>query len=393
MKEYYKELNIQKKCIPVIRISDQGRDYNRYFDIICEMITNVQKKISELLKTDSKVLLCPLECITLHYIMEIIEMKSRSSINIIDIYDIIDSYSNSFTIDCKGHDLCLCKKHFCKTYQTKTNKTDKLKLYLKNHFDKINDIKTTMDAFHSKHPNINWLVNQSVKYNGNSSFGINNRFTFIGYDDECAVICYVKPQFNSLNYNEILINSIFDTHFMHNISPDTDNYIRFNGKKIITCVFTLDQTEPYYIEWQDSELNNIIANKNDIIVQQIKDTIIKKYKQETNTIHYFYTYWRTHCPEKDKTPLNFIAFLKDKLQEQDKLQKLQRPVYINDFFNRIEFEINNCKGNKKKELLLQEYEDATYFSEKLNDMLEVSVKRYFGMNIDEDDDEDDDELV
>jgi hypothetical protein len=139
-------------------------------------------------------------------------------------------------------------------------------------------------------------------------------------------------------------------------------------------------------------MNNTIVNKKDIIVNQIQDGMLEKYKQETNGIYYFYTYWRTHCPEKDKTPLNFMAFLQEKLKEYESktLQKknISIPSYIYDFFKQIEFELNICKSNKKKETLLQEYDDKCHFSEQLNKVLDVSVKRYLGISIDEDDNDD-----
>jgi hypothetical protein len=385
MKEYYQLLHNKKNnYIPIIKLSDKGRDYDKYFNIIGETITYVQSKISELLKTHTQITLCPLECVILHYITEIVDKKIDSSISIIDVYDIIDIYSNSFSSECIGHDECLCKKHFCTVKHTHTNKIDKMKLYLKYHFEKIDKIKITMDVFQQKYPNISWLVKQPVKYNGNSSFKIKASFNLIGYDDDNVIICYVKPQFNSLNYNEILITSIFDTHLIHNIDASSENYVRFSGKKVITCILTLDRTEPYYIEWYDCEMINIITDKREKIVEQIQDGILKKYKQETNTIFYFYSYWRTHCPEKDRTPLNFMAFLKEKLKENSK----NLPGYIEQFFNKIEFELNMLKSSKKKESLLQHYDDKLYFSEKLNEVLEVSVKRYLGISIDDDDDED-----
>jgi hypothetical protein len=46
------------------------------------------------------------------------------------------------------------------------------------------------------------------------------------------------------------------------------------------------------------------------------------------------------------------------------------------------------KSSKKKESLLQDYDDKLYFSEKLNEVLEYSVKRYLGMSIDEEDSDD-----
>lgn len=385
MKLYYKSLqNNTKKNIPIVRLSEKGQDYNEYYKIIFETITNVQSKISDVLKTHVQIILCPLECVILHYITQIVRRKMESSISIIDLYNIVDIYSNSFSNECFGHENCLCKKHFCIVKQTHTNKTDKMKLYLKHHFEKIDDIKTTMDIFQKKYPNINWLLQYPVEYNGNSSFKTKTVFNLIGYDNENVFICYVKPQFNSLNYNEILINSIFDTHLLENLDTNNERYIKFTDKKVITCILTLDRTEPYFIEWYDSDMKNIITEKKDVIIKQILDGILEKYKQDTNTIFYFYSYWRTHCPEKDSTPLNFMAFLKEKLNKDTK----SFPGYVEQFFNQIEFELNIHKGNKKKESLLQTYDDKCYFSEKLNNVLEISVKRYLGMSIDEEDSDD-----
>jgi hypothetical protein len=139
-------------------------------------------------------------------------------------------------------------------------------------------------------------------------------------------------------------------------------------------------------------MRNIITDKREKIVEQIQNGILEKYKQETNTIFYFYSYWRTNCQEKDRTPLNFMAFLKEKLNEEKaKFQKEKNkllPGYIEQFFNKIEFELNMLKSSKKKESLLQDYDDKLYFSEKLNEVLEYSVKRYLGMSIDEEDSDD-----
>ena len=395
MNEYFKLLHekpkddIPKNYIPILKVSDKGRDYLSYFDIIYYTILHVQSKMSNLLRENTQITLCPLECIILHYMIEIVERKIHSSISIIDVYDIVDIYSNSFSNECIGHETCLCKTQFCKVNQISTAKVDKTKLFLKHHFEQITKIKTAIDILYSTYPNISWLVSHPCKYNGNGSFDITNIFKFIGYDNETVVICYVKPQFNSLNYNETLLHSILDTHFIHNTLPGTNNYERFTGKKAITCILTLDREEPYYIEWKDSEMNNIIITKKDIIVKQIQDGILEKYKQETNGIYYFYTYWRTHCPEKDKTPLNFMAFLQEKLEKlKDEKTKISTPSYIYDFFKQIEFELNICKSNKKKELILQTYDDKCHFSAKLHEVLETSVKRYLGMSIDEEDSDD-----
>jgi len=392
IKGYYTLLQKCEKEIPIIRISNKGSDYIKYFNAIFELANHLKIKIKNLLKTNEQLILCPLECIILNYMIQIVHEKEKSNINIIDIYDIFDLYNNSFENDkIIGHDNCLCKKHFNKanTIAVKNKKIDNIKLYLLKHFEKINDIKNIMSLFHKKYPQINWLMNHTIHYNGNNNFKIGKNFNLIGYDENIVIIAYIKPQFNSLNYNEILVNSIFDTYLINNVKQYdkegkiTEKYKKFNGKKIITCVFTLDRNEPYYIEW-----HNAIKNNYEIIKNRIYFNIIEKYKLETSNLFYFYKYWRLFCPENEKNPSDFIRFLKERYDEIKKMLPTEFPKYVDEFFSEIEFEIQRSKGKTNKELILKNYDNNEYYSEKLEEKLNISVKRYLGIKIDDDSDDD-----
>ena len=391
MKGYYKLLEAEKE-IPILKISDKGRDYKNYFHSINDIIKSLQTKIEHLLN-NRQIFLCPLECILLNYMIEIVDQKKYSNINIIDIYDIIDIYSSSFDVNDIGHDKCLCKEKFNITKEkiNKNKKIDNMKLYILKHFEKIQDIKNIMSLFYEKYPQINWLLNHTLKFNGNDTFKVSKKFKVIGYDDNNVIICYIKPQFNSLNYNDILMDSIFDTYLMRNIKKYeikqdgnqvvSENYKRFSNKKIVICVFTLDRKEPYYIDWFD-----IIQTNTEIITNSIYSSIMEKYLLENSRIFYFYSYWRKFCPDNENTSSsNFIRFLKDKIQEVK--GQTQIPCYIDDFFSHIEFEIKKCKGKNNKELILNNYDDKEYFYVQLKQILDISVRRYLGMHIEEDDEE------
>ena len=394
MKGYYTLLQCEWE-IPIIKIANKGYDYIKYFNGIFEIINHLKLKIKNLLKKSEKIILCPLECIILNYMIQIVHQKKNSDINIVDIYDIFDLYNNSFNNDnINGHDNCLCKKHFNKLHmpEIKNKKIEDMKLYLFKHFEKIDDIKNIMSVFHKKYPKINWLMNHTLDYNGNDNFKIGKKFNLIGYDENSVIIAYIKPQFNSLNYNEILVNSIFDTHLINNVKKYdkegkiTEKYERFNGKTVVTCIFTLDRVEPYYIDWQDSIKNNI-----DIIKNRIYFNIFEKYKLESSNLYYFYNYWRMFCPDNEKNPSDFIRFLKEKLDESNKgILPSILPKYIYDFFSQIEFEIEFSKGKKNKENILKNYDDSDYFKEELEKKLDISIKRFLEIKIeDEDEDEDD----
>lgn len=383
MKGYYALLKIEKE-IPIIKISDKGRDYIKYYNIIYEFIKKIQEKIKLLLKKNEQIVLCPLECIMLNFMIQIIDQKQYSDINIIEIYDIIDIYNNSFNENDTGHDKCLCKQHFNKLAEERHNKKiDYMKLYLGKHFEKIKDVKNIMSLFYKQYPTINWLMNYPVTYEGNNSFSISRRFPLIGYDKSNVIICYIKPQFNSLNYNEIIMDSIFDTHLVKNVKKYkeenvlSENYNKLYGKKVITCIFTLDRNEPYYIDW-----SNYIEDNKEIINTMICSYMIEKYNSETTSIFYFYSYWRKYCPDNKQKPADFIRYLKEKITDLE-------IEYLDEFFSYIEFEIENCKGKSKKEQILKNYDDKEYFYTKLEHKLINSIKQYLRIPIEDDDDDED----
>lgn len=385
LKGYYTLLQEDcDKVIPIIKISNKGNDYIKYFNAIVEIIKDLKDKIKKLVKLNEQLILCPLECIILNFMIQIIHQKKSSNINIIELYDIIDLYNNSFNNNINGHDKCICLKHFNKStiLYIKNKKIENMKLYLFKHFEKINDIKNIMFLFHQKYPKMNWLMNHCVYYEGNDNFVTSKKFNLIGYDENNVIIAYVKPQFNLLNYNEILVNSIFDTYLINNVkkykkkNEIDENHIKFYGKKVITCIFTIDRNEPYYIDWQD-----LIKNNSDVIKDRICFNIIEKYKLESSNLFYFYSYWRKFCPENEKKPSDFIRFFKE-MKKQISFGTL--PKYIDEFISQIDFEIEMSKGKKNKEQILINYENSDYFIEKLEKKLEINVKRYLVIKINED---------
>ena len=379
--ENWREYNsyINKNELSVVKLSDKGSDYKKYFTIIHENMKNVRDKIQNIFRNIP--VLCPFECVILHYMLQIRQNGKYADTTINDIYNIVDVYNHSFDVSTVGHDNCLCKKHFNNTIDYTSQNIDRMKDYLKNHFDKVKDIKNTLKIFHEKYPKISWLINQPVSYNGhNDNYKLwKEKFQLIGYDDENVIIGYVKPQFNQLNYNEVLMSSIFDTYLVSNSKKDQENYKRFNGKKIKTVVFSLDHKEPYYIDWE----NNI---DNELLKNTIYEYLKEDYITENNSIYYFYKYWRQNCPESEKSPSDFVNFLINAFEKNKNEYPGQFPGYINKFFERINLKIESAK-KKERNVILSDYEDKDVFFNDLNDKLCSSLKRYLGIKKEDSDEE------
>ena len=155
----YNNLTAKRK-LSVMSLSKKGRDYKNYYNIIYENMKRIREKIKNV---NNIPVLCPFECVILHFMIQISHNGIYTDTNINDIYNIVDVYNNSFDLQSDGHEECLCKKNFINTNNNNSSTNiKKMKEYLHIHFDKVKDIKNTMYLFHEKYPKISWLMDHKI---------------------------------------------------------------------------------------------------------------------------------------------------------------------------------------------------------------------------------------
>ena len=389
---------LQDKFIPILKISDKGRDYIKYFNIIISFTKIILDKIKLVINGKNIPDFCPLECVILHYMIECNTRGRYTKFHISELYNIVDIYSKSFDQNkATEHVNCLCNKCFTSNISLKINNS--LESYICVHFEKMNKITNNYKFFCDLYPNISWLINHPIYFNGKTNdYNIYKHYQLIGYDNDNIIIAYIKPQFNALNYNQILMDAVFDTYLVKNVkkSDSNKNYKRFFGKKIVSVVFTTDLYDPYYID-----LTTDIFELNQMTIQHIiKEYVSLKYMIESNAIYNFYKYWRKKCPSEITAPLNIINFIiqeinlikdihtgiKDKKTESTK----QLPNYITEFFNNIKFKIENCNDKQQQKMVLKDHDNKQKFIEYLDQRINDSINRYFGFNICDECESDDD---
>ena len=388
--------------IPILKITDKGLEYVKYFDIILNIANNILTKIKKIINSQNNEILCPIECIILYYMIETSKNGKYTCLHILDIYNIIDIYSKAFENNLKNHDTCLCSKYFNETIiENKTNKILSMQQYISSHYENINKISDSYKEFCKKYTNVNWLYKHKVTFNGeNYDYEIKKYFELIGYDENNVIICYIKPQLNDLNYNDTLLISIFDTFLLKNIKKNNNepsdisnnnNFLRFYNKKITTVIFTTSSDKPYYIDWTNEEYKDVIDKNSMQIKYIISNGLFEKYKNETKSINYFYKYWRENLPENISSSLGCIEYIIDKyneIKQKNSIKHKEFPYFISDFFNNIKFSIENCENKKEKKKILQNYDDPTFFFKNLENKIKYSINRYLGMkNIDNDNDD------
>ena len=383
------------KVIPILKLANKGRDYIKYFNIIDSFAKNILIKIKFLLKGKHVDDFCPLECVVLNYMLKSVNQGIFTDFHISEVYNIVDIYSKSFIQSSfrDTHTHCICNKFF--TDNEANSNTQKpnnsLESYICVHFEKMRTVSNNYLQFCSLYPNINWLINHPIYFNGKTTdFGdLDYCFGLIGYDKKRVIVAYIKPQFNSLNYNQILMDAVFDTFLIKNIQKYEDNnnkvsenFKKFFGKKITCVVFTTDLNEPYYID-----ITNEVLEQNEMTTRDIiKESFLSKYLVGSKKVYYFYKYWRKNCSPEITRPLEIIDYIINKfmltvMRMVTPTNKKPLPNYISEFFNNLKFKIEICNNKQQQIIILKEYDNPKKFIEYLDQRLTDTVNRYFGLNI------------
>ena len=398
-KDYYKyvknNLSIEKKKfateIPILIFnSNDNTKYNKYKIIITQFIENIQNKIKTLSKKKKIPFLCPLEIIILYYIIHIRNNGIYSDLTIMDVYSIIycyDECSNSITDQHKIYK-CLCKKQFSENTND-INMYKEMRESIKNHFEKTKDIAQLYlnykDALMKNLGNsekFTYNIFHPVTYGDiDTNFKITNKYDIIAYSNKYVINFIITPQFNLLNFNNIIFNGILNKYLLLNSCKSHKNFDRYNNKEIHTCIFTLDSIEPIFI--------NFNVNKDDNILKEtIKSYLLNEYTSKHNIIYQFYQYCKKN--KLDEIKENSISYTNHKIiTKHDKI-----PKYIKDYFHDLNRDIEICKEkNQSKKYIedniLNKVNEQELFLNYINKYLIKSINKFLNINELTDENEDD----
>lgn len=174
--------------------------------------------------------------------------EQYADITIMDIYSILYCYDEcSNSLDDKHNDYkCLCKDKF-KEGNNGDDTFNDIRQTIKNHYEKIAIIEIIYSNY-SKYIKDNYNeifeynFNQREYYNKESeNFCIGGTFPIIANSKNYVIQFIIKPQFNKLNFNDIIFSELFNTFMILNIDKEKyknkNNYlyyvIRFNTTNIL----------------------------------------------------------------------------------------------------------------------------------------------------------------
>ena len=373
LSSYWEILNVDKKkfkdtkILPLREYRGNNQEYRTYYKKLINYIDASLSNIQKILDGDNNVEWEYMQSIVLYHLFDVHEKQQYTQLPITDVYDII--------------------------YEDEISTKDKKAEYLKSHYKKIELIESMFEKFSVKFNNLTFLVSHPVEFNGRTEdFAVYSKLDLLAYNDKHVIICYVKPQFNMLNYNETLLKSVFDTFIIKNCrkyakdsKEVTYNYNNFNGKQIHSCVFTFDNNNtPYLMEWINSATgNDLVESNNDLLLGMIKNNILTHYEMQHDYVYVFFRYWYHNFKDAYENPKNTIEKIIDKLNEKKGgCPKYIRPKYINDFFEHVK---RDLKKGRDTGILDEYYDKREHFMKDIKVELDEAVSKFLGVPEDDDD--------
>jgi hypothetical protein len=390
--------NNSKKCItvPILVFYDERSktDYARYRKIIKSVCDRVLEKLNPK-KNEACFDFCPIESLIYCHLMELIQHPYNITISIMDIYRIISCYDDcyKFSVDHEEYYKCKCNEHFCNTNTSFVNPHKEIQKSIMTHHESIMRIKNIIEVYHSQIRDITggeqleYNIDKSIIHYNRGEFSFNQVFNYIGYSKNYVVFMILTPQFNTMNYYEILTKLIIYYFFLQQ-SDEKD----YSKKKTYASIITLDSNEPITIDLTDLFFDNL-----ENIKLLLRDYLFLHFEKEHTKMYNFFNYHsgkKTELKINDKTDLAYVCDILKKTEKKIIDNKVfdkriyPIPGYITDCFT--EMDKSTIKDKKKRKDFKSDPEK--YILEELKECLKYTINKYLGISHIETDDEEDEDI-
>jgi Pyruvate/2-oxoacid:ferredoxin oxidoreductase gamma subunit len=388
VKEYYHYLEnntkknkdkLNKKSlvffIPILEYTHNksDRDYERYYTIIYTTMINVLAKFTKVYKEYIDYL-CPFESVIAFYMIDCIENGKYHMITIRELYNIVHVYSAVFVVTTECHTKCACNQLFSVSPIPMSENINKY-----DHYERLQYMTQKLNVFNELHPNVNWLYNKCIKYDGkNTDFQLlERRKQMIGYNDTHVYNMTLQPSLSTINYGTFIIRSIIDTLLIMNSSL-TEKVIS-NNKQIVCCVITLENDEIYEIN-----ITEIIKSQSSFFI----DMVYRIMKMHYSKYHdgYAQALKNKLDTEKDITAIQIIenCIALCKCSETNIISPYMERVW-RSIFDKI------ADAGKKKRSMLCDMIEKGDVKMIMDNKLDYTLLTYFGIKSDEEDEDEDEE--
>lgn len=375
--------HIPINIIPILRLQlDDKTKYYKYANILQSFMKHIQNKLKEDLKQNKLPYLCPLETIILYHMIQVMDQGVYAEITIMDIYSIMYCYEECYNSVDHSICNCLCQTCFFEKSNPDNKKYKEIRESIVNHYENTKKLKVVYENYKmyisEKFGEVfTYNIHHRVSFDSNNNFNINDEHSIIAYSENYVIFFIIKPQFNKLNFNEVIFNEIFKKYMLLNIKTECKNYNRYAGKQIIACILTLDSEIPIFYNF-DIEKDNLY------ITQCIKDSLFKIYSEHHDLVFDYYNYWKENKSGNKETCIKYIhdKLEKTKSEYLKDYKKKIIPKYIIEYFYDLNKELSK---SKQKQLVLDKVNNKEIFLSELAIKLEEAINDYIGIQLEMED--------
>ena len=371
----------KRECliVPILIFYDDRSktDYMRYRIIIKSFVTRLLEKLG-----GEHLMLCPIECLLYCHLMEMIQHPYNVHISIMDVYRIISCYDDCYMDDSDHHEIykCNCAECFSGKPRGFAQPHQEIQKSIVNHYKSMEQMRIILKNYHEQIPGL--FDKESVTYNIDKSvlyereeFNFYTRFHYIGFSKNYVIFIILTPQFNTMNFYEILTECIVRYFLLKNVKSENDYF----NKKIYATIITLDTDEPLTID-----LSEFFVDKLQNIKSLFQDYLFEHFSREHKKICDFFNYHKSQKERLHITDKTDLLYVYDIMKKMETIQINNKPIqkriyplpdYITDSF--IEMD-KLCKRDKQKR---EEFKsnNMEFIVRELDASLKYNINNFLGI--------------
>jgi len=341
------------------------------------IIIKIKERMIEALKKGILPELCTIQTVVLDHIIDIKVNGKFADNDISTVYKIMYYYDECANeLDAKYHHdgICVCNKVFGINKQSTDHFSyPSIRNSIVKHFECITKLDELCVAFRTMIKNkvgntekFKFNIRHPIKFGrGNSGFELRTKLELIAHSDNYVVLIYLVPVLNKLNIYKVLLRALLDNYVIKNVIDETEigsqNYKKYNGKKILTCIITLNLSNPLLYDFN-------VNQRCEVIDYHIFNYMFKTFSIYTNDFLDIYKHTLNLNNGNIGDTLKEIYNVC--IEENNKF-----PEYIKSFFYEHK--------NKFRRSGNSQLDDDEYFVKELNDNLKVSIEDFMDVMFDE----------
>ena len=356
-----KTRNTDRVDFPLFVYRSKAAAYQTYHRYIRKAIEKVQHFLARFLASPSTTKpedLDYMEVMVLYHMIEINQHHTRATFPLSDLYDLVHNRHNKWDSN--------------------------LTAYTQFHHEQLTHLGKLWTSLFKRYPTFNFLYAHTVDLapEDESKLSLCTQVPFLAYDaksHQTVLSIHLSPQFNEMNYNDVLYHSFFRTHLLQHPSSQR-NVDRFGGATNVQhVVMTFDLDEPYFIDWCDQRTaeappGSLVTQQSDWIRGVLAKNWEAHYMEQCSMLPVWWRFWCNRFSGQDK---DAKAIAKGLVKQLERVKGVA--TFVKKAFEDIRSQVKTgTRTEAERMATLQQYDEPEELLKVVQEHLREAVEEFFG---------------